>query len=231
MGFFRDIRLTEEFAKGATIPRFVERVCDSAKYMIEGRMRTASHSPKEVSQLLIDWSSGNKAALDQLIPLVDAELRRLAHQYMRQERPGHTLQTTALVNEAYLRLVDQRHVHWQNRAHFFGIAAQLMRRILVDYARNRRYAKRGGDALRVSLDEAAMVSQDRAAELIALDEALQNLTAIDPRRSQVVELRFFGGLSVEETAEVMKVSSDTIMRDWKMARVWLLRELSRPPNK
>jgi RNA polymerase sigma-70 factor (ECF subfamily) len=188
-------------------------------------MTTPPPSPKEVSQLLIDWSSGNKAALDQLIPLVDAELRRLAHQYMRQERPGHTLQTTALLNEAYLRLIDQRHVQWQNRAHFFGIAAQLMRRILIDYARNRRYAKRGGDALKVSLDEAAMVSKDRAAELIALDEALQNLAAIDSRRSRVVELRFFGGLSIEETAEVLNISRNTAIRDWTMARAWLYREL------
>ena len=190
-------------------------------------MRTPSHSPEKVSQLLIDWSCGNKGALDQLIPLVDAELRRLAHQYMRQERPGHTLQTTALVNEAYLRLIDQRHVHWQNRAHFFGIAAQLMRRILVDYARNRRYAKRGGGALRVSLDEAAMESQERAVELIALDEALQNLAAIDPRRSQVVELRFFGGLSIEETAEVLKTSRNTVIRDWTMAKAWLYREIGK----
>ena len=182
-------------------------------------MKTPPSAPKEVSQLLIDWSAGNKAALDQLIPLVDAELRRLAHQYMRQERPGHTLQTTALVNEAYLRLIDQRHVNWQNRAHFFGIAAQLMRRILIDHARSRRYAKRGGDAVRVSLDEAATVSQDRAAELIALDEALQNLAAIDARRSQVVELRFFGGLSIEETAEVLKISRNTAIRDWTMASI------------
>ena len=198
--------------------------------MIEGQMRTPPHSAKELSQLLIDWSGGNKAALDQLIPLVDAELRRLAHQYMKQERPGHTLQTTALVNEAYLRLVDQRHVHWQNRAHFFGIAAQLMRRILVDYARNRRYAKRGGDPLRVSLDEAAMVSQDRAAELIALDEALTSLAAIDARRSQVVELRFFGGLSIEETAEVLRVSRNTVIRDWTMAKAWLYREIGQGQN-
>ena len=193
-------------------------------------MRTPPPSPKEVSQLLIDWSGGNKAALDQLTPLVDAELRRLAHRYMRQERPGHTPQTTALVNEAYLRLVDQRHVHWQNRAHFFGIAAQLMRRILVDHARAHTRVKRGGGALRVSLDEAAMVSQDRAAELIALDEALQNLTAIDPRRSQVVELRFFGGLSIEETAEVLRVSRNKVIRDWTMAKAWFYREIGQGKN-
>jgi RNA polymerase sigma factor (TIGR02999 family) len=184
-------------------------------------------SPKEISQLLVDWTDGNKAARDQLIPLVDAELRRLAHQYMRRERAGHTLQTTALVNEAYLRLIGQRQVPWQNRAHFFGIAARLMRRILIDYARNRRSAKRGGEAVKVSLDEAAMVSQERAAELIALDDALQNLAAIDPRRCQVVELRFFGGLSVEETAEVLKVSRQTVMRDWTLAKAWLHREVAK----
>src|SRR5260370_19265353 len=147
-------------------------------------MRTPPPSPKELSQLLIDWSGGNKAALDQLIPLVDAELRRLAHQYMRQERPGHTLQTTALVNEAYLRLIDQRHVHWQNRAHFFGIAAQLMRRILVDYARSRHYAKRGGSARQVSLNEAMTVTEERTAEVLALDDALKGLAEFDPRKSQ-----------------------------------------------
>src|SRR5256712_1490221 len=187
-------------------------------------MKTSSH---EVTQLLMDWGNWNKAAAEKLIPVVYEELHRLAHQYMNKERPGHTLQTSALVNEAYLRLIDQKQVHWQNRAHFFGIAAQLMRRILVDYARNRRYAKRGGGALKVSLDEAAMVSQDRAAELIALDEALQNLTAIDPRRSQVVELRFFGGLSIEETAEVIKISRNTVIRDWTMAKAWLFREISK----
>src|SRR2546427_3308871 len=154
-----------------------------------------TRSPHEVTQLLVDWSNGNQAALDKLMPLVYEELHRLAHRYMNQERPGHTLQTSALVNEAFVKLVDQKDVHWQNRSHFFGIAAQLMRRILVNYARNRRYAKRGGGALRISLDEAAMQSQERAMELVALDEALQNLTVIDRRRSQVVELRFFGGLS------------------------------------
>ena len=144
---------------------------------------------------------------------------------MSRERPGHTLQTSALVNEAYLRLIDQKNVHWQNRAHFFGIAAQLMRRILVDYARRRNYLKRGGNAPHVSLDEAATYSQERGAELVALDDALTALTAIDQRKSQVVELRFFGGLSVEEAAEVLKVSPETVIRDWRLAKVWLLREM------
>ena len=183
-------------------------------------------SPQEVTQLLADWSNGNQAALDKLAPLVHEELRRLAHHYMSRERPGHTLQTSALVNEAYLRLIDQKNVHWQNRAHFFGIAAQLMRRILVDYARRRHYLKRGGNAQQVSLDQVAIYSQERSAELIALDDALTALTTVDQRKSQVVELRFFGGLSVEEVAEVLKVSRETVMRDWRLAKVWLLREIN-----
>ena len=184
-----------------------------------------TRSPHDVTQLLVDWSNGNQAALDKLAPLVYEELRRLAHHYMSRERPGHTLQTSALVNEAYLRLIDQKNVHWQNRAHFFGIAAQLMRRILVDYARRRNYLKRGGNAPHVSLGEAATYSQERGAELVALDDALTALTAVDHRKSQVVELRFFGGLSVEEAAEVLKVSPETVIRDWRLAKVWLLREM------
>src|SRR5438046_6213287 len=155
----------------------------------------ATISPHEVTQLLVDWSNGNQAALDHLIPLVDRELHRLAHHYMRNEKPGHTLHTTARVNEAYLRLVDQRHVHWKNRAHFFALSAQLMRRILVDHARKRKYAKRGGDAQRNSFDEAMAVSADRGADLIALDDDLQKLAAIDSRKSDVVERRVVGGLS------------------------------------
>jgi RNA polymerase sigma factor (TIGR02999 family) len=182
-------------------------------------------SPHEVTQLLLDWSNGNQAALDKLMPLVYGELHRLAHQYMNRERPGHTLQTSGLVNEAYLRLVDQREVHWQNRAHFFGIAAQLMRRILVDYARSRHFAKRGGDAWQVSFDEAVIVSPERATEVVALDDALKRLAVIDERKSQIVEFRFFGGLSIEETAEVLKVSPGTIMRDWTLAKAWLRKEM------
>jgi len=183
-------------------------------------------SPNEVTQLLLAWSDGDPAALDKLIPLVYEELHRLAQGYLHREAPGHTLQTTALVNEAYLRLIDWKSMRWQNRAHFFGVSAQLMRRILVDFARSRHYAKRGGGGHRVSLDEAAVVSAERDADFLALDEALARLAAIDPRKSQVVELRFFEGLSVEEIAEVLKVSPRTVMREWSLARAWLYRELS-----
>jgi RNA polymerase sigma factor (TIGR02999 family) len=187
-------------------------------------------SPKEVTELLLAWSRGDESALEKLIPLVHAELRRLAKRYMGRERAGHTLQTTALINEAYLRLIHSKNVRWQNRAHFFAVSAQLMRRILVDFARSRHYQKRGGGAQKVSLDQALEISDERGAELIALDDALSALDKLDARKSQVVELRFFGGLSVEETAEVLKVSPDTIMRDWKMAKVWLLRAMSGEKN-
>ncbi|MGH9941887.1 MAG: sigma-70 family RNA polymerase sigma factor [Pyrinomonadaceae bacterium] len=183
-------------------------------------------SPHEVTQLLLAWNQGDEAALDKLIPLVSEELRRLARHYMSGERAGHLLQTTALVNEAYLRLVDSSRVRWQNRAHFFAVSAQLMRRILVDLARSRQRLKRGGEALQVSLAEAMIVPQERGTDLVALDEALGALAVLDERKAQVVELRFFGGLSVEETAEALQVSADTVMRDWKTAKVWLLRELS-----
>jgi RNA polymerase sigma-70 factor, ECF subfamily len=190
-------------------------------------MTRSTPAPNEVTQLLIDCSKGSQDAFKQLFPLVYEELRRLAHRYMTQERPGHTLQTTAVVHEAYLRLIDQKHVQWQNRAHFFAIASQMMRRILITHAQSHAYAKRGGGALKVSLDEAALLSQERASELIALDEALKGLTAIDPRRSQVVELRFFGGLSNEEIAEVLNVSTNTVTRDWNVAKAWLHREMSK----
>jgi len=188
-------------------------------------MTTAS-PPHEVTQLLIDWSSGNQAALDRLIPMVDRELHRLAHHYMRRENAGHTLQTTALVNEVYLKLIDQKNVHWKNRAHFFALSAQLMRRILVDHARNRQYAKRGGGAQRITFDEALVISSERGGDLVALDEALSKLTSIDPRKGKVVELRFFGGLSVEETAEALQISAVTVMREWSMAKAWLYNSLS-----
>ena len=187
-------------------------------------------SPGEVTQLLVDWGNGDKAALDRLTPLVHEELHRLAHRHMRHERPNHTLQTTALVNEAYVRLVDQRNLHWKNRAHFFSIASRLMRRILVDLARAHNGPMRGGGAPRVSLDEAAIVSQERAAELVALDEALTRLAKMDERKSKVVELRFFGGMSVEETAEALGVSPITIKRDWQTAKAWLYRELENEPT-
>ncbi len=185
-----------------------------------------TRSPQEVTQLLVAWRNGDEAARDELMPLVYQELHRLAHQYMSRERPGHTLQTSALVNEAFLRLADQRDVQWQNRAHFIGIAGQMMRRILVDYARNRGYAKRGGSALQVSLDEELIVSEERSAEVVALDNALQSLARLDERKSRLVELRFFGGLSIEETAEVLGVSPGTVMRDWTLAKAWLRREMS-----
>ena len=184
-------------------------------------------SPQEVTQLLLAWGQGDQTALEKLAPLVYQELHRLAKNYMGRERSGHTLQTTALVNEAYLRLIDTPHVRWQNRAHFFAVSAQLMRRILVDFARARHNLKRGGQVQQVSLDEALVVSTGWDADLVALDDALQALAKIDPRKSQVVEMRFFGGLSVEETAEVLKVSPDTVMRDWRLAKIWLLRELSK----
>lgn len=182
--------------------------------------------PHEVTQLLVAWSNGDQVARDELMSVVYQELHRLAHHYMKRESPGHTLQTSALVNEAFLKLIDQRDVRWQNRAHFFGIAAQMMRRILVDYARNRRYAKRGGGARELSLDEALIVSDERSAEVLALDETLQRLAEFDPRKSQIVEFRFFGGLSIEETAEVLAVSPGTVMRDWTLAKAWLRREMS-----
>ena len=180
---------------------------------------------KSITQLLTAWSDGDRAALDQLMPLVDAELHRLARSYMRRERQGHTLQTTALVNEAYLRLIDQKNVRWQNRAHFMAIAAQVMRRILVDYARRKHYQKRGGGAIQVTLAEAESLADDQSPDLVQLDEALTSLSEIDPRRSQVVELRFFGGLSIEETAEVLKVSPTTVERDWTIAKAWLHKTL------
>lgn len=188
-------------------------------------------SPNEVTELLVEWSNGSQAALEKLMPLVYEELHRLAHRYMGHERPGHTLQTSGLVNEAYLRLIDQNRVQWQNRGHFFAIAAQMMRRVLVDYARNRQYAKHGGGARRVSFDDARMFSPDRASDVVALDEALNELAAFDPRKSQIVELRFFGGLSIEEAAEVLNVSPGTVMRDWTLAKAWLRRAITGDTSK
>jgi RNA polymerase sigma factor (TIGR02999 family) len=186
----------------------------------------STRSPQEITQLLVAWGKGDERALEELTPLVYQELHRLAHHYMGQERSDHTLQTSALVNEAYVRLIDWKEVRWQNRAHFFGVSAQLMRRILVDFARSRRYQKRGGGERIVALDEAALVPYEQTGDLVALDEALKLLADLDERQSRVVELRFFGGLSVEETAEFLKVSPATVRRDWSMARAWLHRELS-----
>jgi len=183
----------------------------------------ASH---EITRLLVDWRNGDQAALEQLVPLVHDELRRVARRHMAHERAGHTLQATALVNEAYLRLIDIRQVNWQDRAHFFAMSSRLMRRILVDFARSKGYQKRGGGAQKVSLDEALIVSDEARQDLVAIDDALNALAVVDSRKAQVVEMRFFGGLSVEETAEALKVSVDTVMRDWKLAKAWLLRELA-----
>jgi RNA polymerase sigma factor (TIGR02999 family) len=185
-----------------------------------------SHSqPQEVTQLLLAWSRGNRAALDQLIPLVSTELHRLAHHYMRRERAGHTLQTTALVNEAYVRLVDASRVEWRDRAHFFAVSANLMRRILVDFARTRRYQKRGGGAIAVSLDVDDIPSPQPGPDIVALDAALEELAAFDPDAARIVELRFFGGMTVEETAEVVGLSPRTIKREWAAAKAWLLGEM------
>ena len=187
----------------------------------------AASTPQAVTELLLAWNQGEQSAMDKLVPLVYAELRRMAHRYLNRERPNHTLETAELVNEAYVRLIDASQVSWQNRAHFFAISANLMRRILVDFARSRRYLKRGGGAQRTSLDEAMVVSPALSGDLVELDEALVALAAKDERKSRVVELRFFGGLTVEETAEVLKVSTDTIHRDWSMAKAWLAREMGR----
>jgi RNA polymerase sigma factor (TIGR02999 family) len=182
---------------------------------------------QRVTELLLAWGEGDQAALEQLIPLVHAELRRIAARYMARERYGHTLQPTALVNELYLKLVDVERVRWQNRAHFMAVAARLMRRILVDFARSRRYRKRGGDIQHVSFDEAVVVDIGRGHDLLALDDALDELARVDARQSQIVVMRFFGGLSVDEVANVLNISPATVMRDWKLAKSWLLRELDR----
>ena len=179
----------------------------------------------DITKLLKDWGAGDKTALDRLVPLVHDELRRRARRHLRREQPGHLLQTSALVNEAYLRLVDASQVDWQNRAHFFGIASRLMRRVLVDDARRRHRDKRGGSMIQVPLDEADNLPQAQAANLLSLDDALKTLASIDPRQSEIVELRFFGGMSVEETAEVLKVSPATVARDWTFARAWLRKEM------
>jgi RNA polymerase sigma-70 factor (ECF subfamily) len=195
--------------------------------MVESRPMTmrAELAANDLTGLLIEWARGDKAALDQLTPLVYDEIRRIAHRYVKHEREGQTLQTTALVHEAYLRLAGSQRVDWQNRAHFFAVTAQVMRHILIDHARRRQYVKHGGEVQRVTFDavtrEAAMMSQPRAAELLALDEALTELAKLDPRKSRVVELRYFGGLSLAETADVLEVSAMTVRRDWRAAKAWL----------
>lgn len=186
-----------------------------------------SRSPEGVTELLKAWGNGEQEALDRLIPLVYSELHRIAHRYMERERRTHTLQPTALVHEAYERLIDLKRVSWQNRTHFFAVSAQVMRRVLVDYARAKRFSKRGGERRHVPLNETVAVFRDRQTDIVALDDALQTLAGIDERKGRVVELRFFGGLSIKEVADVLQVSQETVLRDWRLAKVWLLRELSR----
>lgn len=193
--------------------------------MLESTAAVASDTRQDITQLLTAWRGGDQAALDSLIPLIDVELRRIAKGYLRKERPDHTLQTTELLNEAYVRLIDSKRASWNDRTHFFAACAQIMRRILVDYARARSYAKRGGGAPHVSIDEIQPLSVEPRTDLVAIDEALEALSRADPRKGKVVELRFFGGLTVEETAEVLGISADSVMRDWRLARVWLMREL------
>jgi RNA polymerase sigma factor (TIGR02999 family) len=190
------------------------------------RMMAPASPQQQVTQLLCEWRDGDPDALEKLIPRVQPELQRLAHHYMSRERPGHTLQTTAVLDDAYLRLADKTHPQWQNRAHFFAVAAQLMRRIMVDHARQRHALKRGRGAIRVTLDECAAVTTTRAAELLALDEALEKLAAFDPRKAKVVEMRYFGGLTMEEIGDVLKVHVNTVTRDWTAARAWLFAALS-----
>jgi RNA polymerase sigma factor (TIGR02999 family) len=182
-------------------------------------------SPEQITQLLAEWNAGNAEALEKLIPLVERELRRIARRYIRRENQNHTLQTTALINEAYLKLIRQSETEWQNRAHFFAIAAQIMRRVLLDHARTKQRLKRGGDAVQVELDENAVLTPERADELIALDQALTKLADLDPLKSRIVEMRHFGGLSVEETAEVLGLAPVTVMRHWSFAKAWLRREI------
>jgi RNA polymerase sigma-70 factor (ECF subfamily) len=189
-------------------------------------MTTPGSPRQQVTQLLCEWRSGDQSVLNKLIPLVEPELQRLAHHYMNRERPGHTLQTTALLDDAYLQLADKTHPQWQNRAHFFAVAAQLMRRIMVDHARQRHALKRGGEAIKVNLDECVAVTQTRPAELLALDEALEKLAAFDKRKARVVEMRYFGGLTMEEIGDVLKIHVNTVTRDWTAARAWLFAALS-----
>jgi RNA polymerase sigma factor (TIGR02999 family) len=190
-------------------------------------------SKSAITGLLQAWGGGNQAALEKLVPLVDAELRRLARRYMGRERAGHTLQPTALINEVYLRLIDWGNLSWQDRAHFFGLSAQLMRRTLVDHARRHRRSKRGGHAVTIEFDEASVAREERTHDLVAIDDALNTLAKHDPRKSHIVELRFFGGLSVEETAAVLKISPRTVKREWSLARAWLYCELTQeaPPDR
>lgn len=217
-GLFR-----QSCARNTTRPVLISPTLVKLKNWVDLLAMTSEH---EVTGLLRAWGAGDEEALQKLVPLVYRELRQAAQRHMAGEKPGHVLQTTALINETYLRLVDVRGVSWQNRSHFFAISAQLMRRVLTDYARTRRYQKRSGKVLRVKLDESLLVTSPTDIDLVALDEAMKKLAIVDERKSRVVEMRFFGGLNVQQTAMVLKVSPDTVTRDWKVAKVWLLRELS-----
>ena len=218
------------------LPRRGKSFCGSqlrvqcGKAFSEDRALIRMH--QQITELLIEWNNGSPAALERLMPLVERELRRIAANYMRHESPGHTLQTTALVNEAYLKLVDQRAVRWQNRAHFFALSSQIMRRILLDHARKQKRAKRGGEKLQISLSQATLIPAKQSEELIALDEALNELATFDPRKSRIIEMRFFGGLTIAEIAEVMGLASATVTSHWRLAKAWLQRELlSSKPNR
>jgi RNA polymerase sigma factor (TIGR02999 family) len=226
MGAFTTCRTADKYGSFSQLPTGAERFFHVIFCSIEDASMTTP-SPQEITQLLLAWSDGDQNALARLTPLVYQELRRIAQRYMSREPRGHTLQTTALVNEAYLRLIDASQVQWQNRAHFFAVSANVMRHILVDLARGHQYLKRGGNLQQISLDEALEFSRDRSRDLIELDDALKALAALDPRQSQVVEMKFFGGLNYEEIAEVLKVSPSTVRRDWSLARAWLYRELSK----
>lgn len=205
--------------------KMVESAPDAVFINCREALRMTTLSPQDVTGLLFEWQQGDKDALDRLTPLVYGELRRIAHRYVQRERDGHTLETTALVNEAYVRLVGQQNIQWENRAHFFAVTAQVMRHILIDHARKRHYAKRGGAQQQVSLEHADLMSPERASELVALDEALDELARLDPRKARVVELRYFGGLNLEETADALQISEMTVRRDWRAAKAWLYRRM------
>ena len=204
----------------------IESAATRSFYSPLKRMGINTLSEPNVTELLLEWQHGDRDALERLTPLIYDELRRMAHRYVQRERAGHTLETTALVNEAYLRLIGQQKMDWKNRAHFFAVTAQVMRHVLIDHARRRHFAKRGGETQQVSLDEASVMSHERAAELVGLDEALDSLARIDPRKSRVVELRYFGGLSLEETANVLEISLMTVRRDWRAAKAWLFKAVT-----
>lgn len=210
----------------SNVPFAVVLLCFVAYYLVREMQARPLMTDHQVTELLQQWSKGDETALDELMPVIYNELHQLAHKYIRREEAGHILQTSALINEAYLRLVEQPKIRWENRKHFFGIAARLMRHILVDEARKRKSDKRGGKTIRIPLDEASDLVEQQAANVVALDDALKRLQAIDSRQSEIVELRFFGGLSIEETADVLKVSPGTVMRDWTFARAWLRNEMT-----